>query len=273
MLRQLFTAVFLLPALLFSTEFMPWLDREIEIHSRLDCWLQSFNTLDVSHGPNCYRSRDIFLKGSLLLPYKQWSLELEATGANTRHHRYHADNLKFTARYRWLNDIVGDSISLITGISVSQVFKPARHDIGVFHHGGVEGEVHAAIGREVSCYQFWTSRWWTVCGVGMGDIGSPWIRWDGVWERNWCDISQFRVFARTLWGLGKHSLSLNHFSGYGPIHHQSIDLGFRYSYLIKWDLTLSLEYAYRVYAQNCPKNVNFFLVHIYYPFAITDILK
>ena len=269
MFKKILALSILMPMLAFSTELKPWYDRELEIHSRTTYWLQSFHHLDVSHGPSQYRSNDSFLTLSLLAARLAWCFEGEAAAAKTRRHPFGMDHIKLTGRYLWLSDVLADPISLTTGVSISSVFKPARHDIGSFHHGGIETEFHAAVGRESSCYQFWTSRWWSVVGLGIGDIGSPWIRLDADWEHNWWDTQKLRLFAHTLWGLGHRSLSLKkHFPGYGYIRHQSIDVGARYSYLFYCGVTLSLEYARRLYAENCPRNVNFFLVQLHYSFPI-----
>lgn len=270
MLKNIIFIFLLLPACVISTELLPWTERDLEIQTRLTYFLQSFDYVSASHGPNRYPSNDHFLTLSFPLSIMRWSVELEATASKTRHHTFNMDNAKLTGRYQWLNDVIGDPISFITGISLCEVFKMARHDIGIFHHGSFETELHASIGKEISCYQFWTSRWWSVLGVGMGDVGFPWLRFDGGWEHNWWDVNKLRLFTHTLWGLGNRNLNLaRHFPGYAKIQHQSIDVGTRYSHLLENGLMLSLEYAYRLYSRNCPKNVNFFLVQFHYPLPIT----
>lgn len=269
MLHKLFFAFAFLPVFVFATELRPWTDRDLEIQSRTTYLLQSFSDVSAPHGPTHYGSNDSFLTFSLPLSFVQYSIELEATAAATRRHSFNMDNVKLTGRYQWLNDVIGDPVSLITGLSISEVFRRGRHDIGIFHHGSFETEAHISIGKEVTCYQFWTSRWWSILGLGMGDVGFPWIRLDGGWEQNWWDLNKMQIFGHSLWGLGNRNLSLvRHFPGYGKIQHQSIEIGTRYSRLFECGLTVSLEYAYRIYSKNCPRNVNLFLVQLHYPFGI-----
>src|SRR5689334_5856548 len=138
MLKKIFFAFLLLPAYAISTELLPWTERDLEIQSRVTYILQTFDRVSAPHGPTRYPSNDHFLTLSLPLSFMQWSVELETTASKTRHHTFNMDNAKLTARYQWLDDVIGDPVSLITGISITEIFKVARHDIGVFHHGSFE---------------------------------------------------------------------------------------------------------------------------------------
>lgn len=266
MLGRFFAIASLLPGLLLGTELIPWYGRDLQIETRFSYLYQWYNAFDG------HTSNDNFYTFSVLLPYDSWCGELETTLNNSSWRNFAFDDLCFTGRYRWLDDIVGDPITLTTGATVTAVFNRGRHNPGSFHHGNhFEAEIHAAIGKERSCQEFWLSRWWAIAGAGLADTGSPWIRADAAWETNYCQIHHFRLFADSLWGLGDRSVHKHFwdFDGYGSVDHQSIDLGTRYSYLIcDSDITLSLQYSYRIFAKNYPSKANRFMLRILYPFGL-----
>jgi hypothetical protein len=252
-----------------ATDFKPWFG-PLEIDGRITNTVQFYQSVDTKCGAryrsDCGNFTDFSLEGAVL---DQFAVELEAVTAITRHRSFGLDSLRLTGRYLWMNDIVDDPVSLTTGVTISPVFKPSRHDIAIFHHGGIEFEAHAAVGQETSCMQFWTSRWWGVGGIGIADQGYAWLRANLNWEHNWWDLHRIRLLVKTLWGLGHKNLhSAYHFKGYGSIRHQSIDLGFRYTYGFCYGIDLSVEYGYRVYSRNCPENVNFFIVELFYPIGL-----
>lgn len=254
---------------LAATDLKPWFG-PLRLEGRITNIVQYYPSVDTKHGAS-YRSdcgdfTDYSLEAALL---DMVAAQLEVVTAATRHRCFGLDSIKLTGRYLWLNDIVADPVSLTTGVTVSQVFKPSKHDIAIFHHGGIECELHAAVGQETSCEEFWTSRWWAVGGFGFADQGYPWLRANINWEQNWWDLHRFRVFAHSLWGLGHKNLySAYHFKGYGPIRHQSIDLGLRYTKGFAYNIDLSFEYAYRVYSHNCPERVNHFVVNLFCPISL-----
>ena len=199
-----------------ATELSPWFGPVLEIEGRANCLVEQYSSingrtrnpfgdfpLDKKHIRKIQSAWNVFVDVSAsLAPTEEWSAEVEAVVADTHHRSFGMDSVLFTGRYRWLNDIVGEPVSLSTGLSLIRVFKPARHDLAVFHHGGIAGEAHVSIGKEFSCMQFWTSRMWAVGAVGLGDIGSAWLRGDVFWEHNWWDRHQVRLFAHTIWDLG-----------------------------------------------------------------------
>lgn len=257
-------------AILNCTEFSPWFGNVLELDAQAACTANGYRSISTGHGTKHRSSCDTFFDLSASLAYREnLSFELEAVAADTSHDGFGMDSILFTARTCWMNDITAeDPISLTGGLTVSQVFKPGLRDLSSFHHGGIQCEAHLAAGKEYSCMQFWTSRLWGVFGAGIADLGSVWVRGNVVWEHNWWNNHQAQVFVRTLWGLGHDSLNLRHFRGYGPIAHQSVDLGGRYSYLFCTGASLSLEYGYRVYGRNCPKGVSIVSLNIFYPLKL-----
>lgn len=270
MIKKCLAVFLLLPLTVLATDLKPWLDNIGELQLRGNYFLQTFRSVDVPGGPSRYKSYDHFYNFSAGGTYYNYKAELEANFADTRHHGFGFDNLRLTANYLFLNDVTAESpVSLMAGLTATQAVKIALKDIGSFHHGLIETELHVSVGKEWVWWEFWTSRAWAVFGLGVADVGSPWIRADFAWEKNFCGLQKIKAFINTLWGLGHRSLHLNRpFHGYGDIRHQSIDIGLGYYYRFDFGGEISFDYSHRLHARNFPRNVNIFKVGFLYPFGL-----
>jgi hypothetical protein len=88
------------------------------------------------------------------------------------------------------------------------------------------------------------------------------------YEKRVLEKHELKVFMDTLWGLGHKNLDLSHFHGYGQIQHQSIDLGLRYSYLLEYFGSASLEYSYRVHSRNFPLHAHRVMAQLFFTFGL-----
>jgi hypothetical protein len=254
---------------LSATEYSPWYTRYLEIQPEISYAYQFYNSIAVANKSKRYPANNHFLQMSLSGAYDRWSLEFETNFAATRHRTFGFSDVRLTARYQWLDDILGDFASVVTGFTAIQDVKIAKNDISCFYHGLLEGELHLAIGKETSCEQFWTSRLWGVVGIGVADQGSPWLRGHLYWGHNGWDIHEMNIGLLSLWGLGGNNLNVyKPFRGYGSISHYSIDLNLNYRYAFSYGGILGANYSYRIYAYNCPCHVNTFEVNIIYPFGL-----
>lgn len=269
MWKQIICSSILLPACLAATDLKPWFPRSLEFQPRFTYLHQQYTEVDTGRGVCCKRSKDDFYTASLELAYAEYCGEIETTFAGTGSHHLGPEDVSLTLRYQLFDDVIGDPVSLVAGVTLSQVFSLALKDISTFYHGTAQGEIHAAIGRECSTWTTWSSRWWVVGAFGAGDHGSPWIRGEAAWEKNILEMQQVRFFIHTLYGLGRNDLELNvPFEGYGPIRHQSVDVGLQYRYTFDCDSILSAGFIRRVYSRNCPKDVNIYFVRYLYPFGL-----
>lgn len=258
-----------LAATISATELKPWIGSQYSTEFNANCLLQQFRKIDAHCGSRKRPEFDSFYNfGAHVVSSENTTLELEFSLLNTRQRAFGLDSLRLTGRYFLLNDIVGDPISLAAGITFSKIFQDARRNIATFNHGGIACEAHIAAGKEYSCEQFWMTRIWGILGAGIADVGSPWLRANIVWERNWWEIHQLRVFADSIWGFGGNNLTLHHFKGYGSINYQAIDVGMRYGYRFANNALLSLAYAKRVYGRNCPLYANLLKLELCYPFSL-----
>jgi len=257
------------PMWLQSTDLKPWFPRYLEIQSQFTYAHQRYCVVDSGTKTLKKSQKNDYYIGSLELAYDDVCGELEFTFSATGRHHLGPDTAEGTFRYQLLDDIVGDFASVVAGGTVRQVFSLSLKDISTMHHGGIEGELHVSVGKEFTVYDTWSSRVWTVGGIGVGDHGSPWIFGEAAFENNIFEQQRFRVFAEANYGLGDDNLNIFvPFGGYGSILHQSIDVGVMYRYMFECDGWLSLAVAHRVHAKNCPKQVNLFVLSYLYPFGL-----
>lgn len=264
-------AGFLCSGQLAATELKPWHGSIYSLNFNASVSLQQFEKLDTHCGVIKRPELDAFYNlGAHMVVKENITAEIEISALDSRHRLFGFQALRLTGRYFWLDDVIGDPVSIATGLTVSKIFHAARRNIAAFDHGGVACEGHIAIGKELSsCEQFWVSRAWGVLGLGIADIGYPWLRAKLAWEHNWWERHQFRVFADGIWGFGHHDLHIHpSFKGYGSVNYQAIEVGLRYGFRFDNDALVSLAYSFRVYGHNCPINANILQLEVCYPFGL-----
>ncbi len=259
----------ILPISGWCVDYHPWIGNYLEFEWNSTLRFQSFQKLAASSHHSHYASDDFFLTTSLALAAKpDFSLDIEATAARTRRQSGSIDQIRLNGRIVWLDDIVGDPITLTTGVGFIQAFDWSVKDISSFHHGRSEAEMFLSVGKEWAEDDQWTSRTWAVAALGSAIRGSPWIRFDVAYAKRVKLCHEFELFAHTLWGLGRKQLHRDHFHGYGSIHHQSIDVGCRYTYLIEFFGSASIEYAKRIYAHHFPVQAHQISLSLLYTFGL-----
>jgi hypothetical protein len=105
-------------------------------------------------------------------------------------------------------------------------------------------------------------------GIGSAVKGSPWIDWKMAYAQKIHHNHEVEFFLQTLWGLGSKNIHPYHFQGYQSIHHQSVDLGMKYSYLIEFMGMASIEYTKRLYTKNFPYQTDRIQFSFDYPFGL-----
>lgn len=252
-----------------ATEYQPWLGNFYEFELRSSAKYQGYAWLSADHLKK-YSSNDVFLNLSLInaRPDPAMSGELELTQAKTRRQQGNIDQIKITGRYAWQDDIAGDPLSITFGFSYAQAFRWSLRDVSSFHHGYNNFELFVSIGKETPFESFWKSRWWSILSLGVAERGSPWLRFHLYYEKLFAEKHALQTFLNSLWGLGHQKLHPKHFQGYGLVQHQSIDLGLRYTFLLQYYGSASLEYSYRIYARNFPCYTHQLLAQILYTFGL-----
>lgn len=256
MLKRLIILMLLLgPSKLQSLDLTPWYgqDKLLKLHS----WAtyQYYPTLDTAQGTVHQANNNLFVGSSLsIASNNKYAAEIESSFFRTNLHTFSMENVRITVRRQWLNDIVGDPFTLVTGATITAPSSRALHDYNTIYHGKVEIEGHAALGRECASGALWNSRWWGALALGKADQGCPWLRGRATWEKNFCNQHQCRVFAEGAGGSGHKRLTLNSpFLGYGKIAYRTLDAGAGYSFLVDdYGKTITAEYSYRIFGRNAP---------------------
>lgn len=202
------------------------------------------------------------------LAVEPFEIQLEAVMADTRRRSFGMDHFALTGRYKYMNDILGDPLTVTFGGTYIQAWKWALYDISSFHHGLYEFEAHTSVGKEFSYGSEWLWRWWTLFALGLSERGAPWLRAEAFVEKNYCDSYLLRAFVKSLWGFGSRPLHVHHFHGYGAVNHQSIELGIGAHYTFENQGTIKLEYARRIFSRNFPSRANNVVLSYLYPFGL-----
>lgn len=259
-----------LPALCSATELSPWYPPIFQVQPSITFLTQHSTSIASSHG-DFHRCLDAnFLHGSLSGAYYDWYGELEVLLAQDTHRNFGFDSATGTIRYLLSDDVPGESFfSSVVGISIRSATRPALEDLSSFHHGKFEGMLHLSLGKEFSSDQNWNTRFSGILGLGVSDVGSPWIYGRLGAEKYYCLNQQMGIFLDGLYGFGGNALSRKeNFHGYGPIKHRSIDLCAEYSYLFEYGAKATLGASYRLYAYNFPKQAYSISVSFLYPFGL-----
>ncbi len=201
-------------------------------------------------------------------PSDTWDAEMEIEFVNTPRQSWGMRSVAGQVRYLFLNDVEGDPVSLISGVSVRGVSRHSLHDVSCPYHSDVNIELNAAVGKEWDRGGFWHTRAFAFTGIGVANHGSLWLRALAALKGNYRDKHQGQLFADSYWGFGPdRTVHVDHFHGYAKVHHQSIDLGAGYTYLFDLWGSLNFGYAFRVYAHSFPEYVNFFALTYTLPFS------
>ena len=203
-------------------------------------------------------------------PDPDWSTEVELQGTRTFQHHFGFDAARVGARYLWLNDVIGDCISLTTGVSIAAINHSHLHDVSLLHHGRYETELHAAAGKEFGFGFFQNGYFhgWLFASVGVADHSSCWTREEAHLEAILKETHFFDLFLAHEKGQGSKKLhSVHDFHGYGHIDYTLHDLGLRYSYQVRGYGSAYAKIAKRLQASNCPKHGLSYEVGVTVPFS------
>jgi len=269
----------LLPSFGTALELAPWFAKPFEVVPSATYRFCSSSSIAGQNGAFYKPLHGNFYGLDALLPICKWCensdcnwcAQAELLMADTTYRAFGIDNLSATLRYQLLDDnALVDSVALVPGATLSVASKAALQDFSSFHHGRLELLLHLAVGRQWSDYApFWSSRCWGAGGLGISDVGSPWLQGVFCLEKNFLDIHRWSLYMTGLLGCGGQSLHAHRkFHGYGPIHHKSLDLTLCYTQFLDASAFFRLQYAFRLYAYNFPRNLHSFSLAFSYPFGL-----
>ena len=261
--------LFFLPIWIFSLEIQPWFGDVYEFHFLGGYAYSRFRKVEgaVDQLTSAFNSNVLFT-GLDFSFSPEWSADIDLQLADTTEQSFGFRTVGGQVRYLWMDDIIGDPISLATGANARFVSSNSLRDVSCPYHGNVDVEFNLSLGKEFDAFQFWRYRLWGFGVVGIANRGSPWIRGGAFIEANLDDIHKFAIFLLGSHGYGRQtSININDFFGYAKIRQKSIDIGARYGYRMGVWGTLRFEYIRRVKARLCPENVNNFIISYLVPFS------
>ncbi|MFA5250841.1 MAG: hypothetical protein WC371_05490 [Parachlamydiales bacterium] len=243
---------------LFSVELPPWFGNVYEFSFFTKYTFSRFSKVESASSPLNYKENDHLAYLNLEFPFSpEVDLDLDLELMADRAHSFTFRSAALQTRYSFLDDIVGDPLSLAVGINFRGVSKSFTHDITTFYPGIANFEGTLALGKEFSKDESWRFRLWGNGGFGIADKGSPWVRCKLAFEGNHEEAFRWAFFGEGYHSYGCHRhVNLSHFRGYGSIRAKAIDLGFKIGYRLAGAGVLAFEYKRRVFAKRAPESVN-----------------
>jgi hypothetical protein len=274
--KKIFLFFLLFPLASHALLIKPWFSEVLEFELDTSYTYSRYRHVQDSVQPLKHASNDHLVAFDLsLVPVlglaaeANWCYDIEVELADTPRQSFGFRSAAAQVRYLWLDDVVGDFASITTGLNIRGVSHTSLRDVSCPYHYYGNIELNAAIGKEWDRMQFWVARTFAFLGIGTAYRGYPWIRAHFAVEGDHQDRYQYQVFGRGYFGLGhQNKVNIDHFHGYEFIRHQSIDIGASFRYLFELWGSLSLEYAYRVYAHSFPEHVNFVTICYRLPFSL-----
>lgn len=201
-------------------------------------------------------------------PSPEWQFDTELEFADTPRQSMGLRSGAFQVRYLWLDDVLGDPLSLTTGGVIRGVSGHSVKDVSCPYHSYLNFELNAAAGREWDSGFAWRFRTFGGTSVGMSTRGYPWLCAFLMAEGQMKEAHRLGIFLDGYMGFGHHKrVFINHFKGYASIEHRNIDAGVKYTYVFEIWGQLSLAYTRRLYAKSFPEKVNFFTISYMLPFS------
>jgi hypothetical protein len=253
---------------LLSLEQKPWLGDQWEFKFIPTYTYSRYRNVQGAHPQLRSVSNDNVLSLDLgWMPGENFDIYAELEFAKTpRMKGFRSGALQ--GRYLWMSDVVGDPVSLTTGLVVRGVSGKGLRDVSTPYHAQADFELHSAVGKEWGDEMTWGFRSYALAAVGMANRGYPWARGLISIAGNFHDQLRLNIFTEGYFGFGpERVVNTRHFNGYANVYHQSIDVGAQFDYLFDIWGTLRFAYTRRVFAKSFPTQVNFFTVSYILPFS------
>jgi hypothetical protein len=264
-----YLACFLFPFAVFALEEQPWFGDVYQCHFLGSYAFSRFNSVQngVPQLTKPFNANQLYF-GLDFCPSPIWSIDTDLQFADTTAMSFNFRSLALQGRYLWLDDIIGDPISFVTGANIRFTSSKALRDLSCPSHGNVDFELNFALGKEWEASGNWLMRVWGYGAVGHANRGAPWVRALVSLETNIEDVHKIALYAEGVNGYGRHvHVDTEHFYGYARIREKVIDVGIRYGYRMGVYGTLRFEYIRRVLAKSAPQRVNTGSISYLLPFS------
>ncbi len=268
--QRILFSILLCPLCAWTLEIQPWFGDLFEFHFLGSYAYSRFHAVQGATPPldDTFQSHIAYL-GLDIAVTPEWDIDTDTQIASTTSSPFYWQSSALQARYLWLDDIIGDRISLTTGLSLRATSSTALKDISCPSHGNLDCELNFSLGKEFDSNDTWRFRISGFGSIGHANRGAPWVRGAVALEANVQDVHRFALYALGVNGYGRHStIDLDQFYGYAKIRQKAIDIGLRYGHHMDIWGTLRFEYVRRLLAKSCPKDVNTWIVSYLIPFSL-----
>jgi hypothetical protein len=268
--KAIFALSLLASPMVFSLDQQPWYGNVYEFRADAGFTYYYFNNVQGAlkqpeSASNNYLTFGGF--GFTLSEQLDFDMDIELTRTPRQNYSFRSGALQ--ARYRFLNDIAGDPVTLTTGFNIRGVGAKSVKDISSPYASYANFELTTAIGKEKTVKDSWKIRGYGLLSLGAACQGYPWSRYLALFESNFSDIHRLGIFSEGYFGLGgKNYVNIKHFRGWSHVQHDSIDIGALYSRVMGVWGKLMLEYSSRVFAHNYPEYEQRATIRYEIPFSL-----
>ncbi len=161
---------------LLGLQSAPWLGNWLEFEGIIDQEHTQSRTIDTANGTkHKFLHQEKTIASLEFMPFVDLSAEIELDLTKTQKRSYGFDAIKGSSRYRLLNDLTGDPVSLTVGLSAALSTPKRVKDLSSSQHGVFETEASVAIGREFNLHEDSYTKLLALATSGLASSGSPWV--------------------------------------------------------------------------------------------------
>lgn len=254
---------------LYGLEKSAWFGVDHELETALSSKYERFQRLDAVERSTKSIRTERSLSLNFILPIMgKYQLELEGSFAK-RSRDFDFQDFALSARKVLYNDLLGDPLSLITGINMRFIPGRSLSEPILFYHSRFEGQINASVGKEWAKGRYWDWRANAFFALTQANRGCPRFNALLSMEKNFFDQHFLKLAFDTVYGLGKASLQREElFVGYRNLSYSALDTALSYRFDYDLRLKVDLEYRKRIYAHYCAKGYDAFLARLTMPFSI-----
>jgi hypothetical protein len=256
-MKNFFIGICLICMPLGALEREPWLGNWLEFEAALSQKHTQSHRVDtkrrVVHKKLYKEQTSAFIE---FMPFEDFSAAAQLDLAKTQRHSYGFDRVAASCRYRLLNDLIGDPVTLALGLA-SSLSTPSRvKDLSSNQHGVFDTEARIAFGREFIIHEGNYSKVWCQLYSGLASSGDPWLGLEAHIGQVFSHEAQhLDLFFRAERGLASHKLRhLSRFHSYSRIGYEYEEVGLSYRYKEVGLGSLYAEATTRLHAHFCPKD-------------------
>lgn len=262
--------ILLFPVLAFPLEVAPWFGEVYQFYFRGSYAYSYFSSFQNAAPPlsSSYHANVAALSLEVS-PSPRFDVDVDVEFAATTQMSPNFRSAAVQARYSFLDDIVGDPLSVCVGGSVRATLGSSLRDITCPSHGYADFEVAASLGKEWDPSTSWQLRTWGYMGLGQATQGSPWVRGIVGLDFHILEKHFLEFLGMGICGYGRRvHVDVEDFFGYGRVRERAIDVACRYGRRLGVFGTLYVSYMRRVLAKSAPSHVNTFQVAYTLPFSL-----